>query len=170
MSLIGAANRIELTDLPVVFGGGDGLHHVSPDIGRPDLEMIGFGPVLSLIVGKRTHIIIKRFILEWFQDIAQCEQHELQRRDALLAIDHVTRGDDLRVIVDGAADDNGAQKMLAQRLQLLRIAEFCGVRAVLVKGLHAVDDIFPQGLNLIGQRPHIAALKERDKVLLPLLE
>jgi hypothetical protein len=51
------------------------LHHVSADIRWPDLQVIRFQKIFSLVVSQRIDVIVERFVAVRLEYIAQGQEH-----------------------------------------------------------------------------------------------
>ena len=63
-------------------------------------------------------LVVDRLVSKVFEDIPSCQQHDLQRRDALLTVDDLPTWDFFCITVVGRSDNNRPEEMLAKRLQV----------------------------------------------------
>src|SRR3546814_20676004 len=67
------------------------LHHVAALVGGPDFEMVGFALITALVPAEQANVLDQPFITQRLGNVAESAQHDLPRRDTLLALDTPAR-------------------------------------------------------------------------------
>src|SRR3546814_10959477 len=82
--------------------------------------MVGFALITALVPAEQANVLDQPFITQRLGNVAEREQHDLQRRDPLLAVDNLARANRRPVSFNQRADDNRPQEMITQLFELDR--------------------------------------------------
>src|SRR3546814_6415176 len=102
--------------------------------------MVGFALITALVPAEQANVLDQPFITQRLGNVAEREQHDLQRRDPLLAVDNLARANRRPVSFNQRADDNRPKEMLMQLFELVR-ANLLGMVAVQRQRIDEVDNV-----------------------------